>query len=350
MTGSDALRRVARWVPGAALRPFGRPVAVFFHGVAEKISDPRIEFNHHSRETFRAIATRLKQRFDVLPLAALDDVLARPERHTRAVFLMADDGYANTLEVAAGILEELRLPWTLFVSTRHIETGEWNPLILARLFLYHAPNGRYEIPHLPQPLVLAAAATRAAVVPRTLESLKRLPAGPAREALAAMCDAFPEGRLDELRRRFSSERFLTWSEVETLHRRGVAIGAHADWHWPMNGWQDEHWVRDQAFRARERIMARIGVCSAFAYPFGNVGDIAPRAWQAVRDAGYGHAFTTLSGTLRTDLNRWLLPRYALRPEEPAIDALLPMLRLADPRVARLTRRRQSRPEPCSVPQ
>jgi peptidoglycan/xylan/chitin deacetylase (PgdA/CDA1 family) len=329
------LRRAARWLPAAALRPFGRPVAVFFHGVADKISDPRIEINHHSRASFQAIATRLKQCFDVLPLSALDDVLARPERHGRAVFLMADDGYANTLETAAGILEELRLPWTLFVSTHHIETGDWNPLILARLFLYHAPAGSYEIPHLPT-LVLAGAAERAAIASRLVDALKRLPAAAARESFAAMQDTFPEGLLDRLRAQFPCERYLTWCEVEALHRRGVEIGAHADWHWPMNASQDEHWLRDQAFRARERIVAHIGVCRAFAYPFGNDGDVAPGAWRAVQDAGYSHGFTTLSGTLRPGLNPWLLPRYALRPEEPDIDSLLPMLRLADRRVVRLT--------------
>lgn len=318
------------------MRPFCRPVAVFFHGVAKAVCDPHIEFNHHRRDAFRAIATGLKQHFDVLPYSALDDVLSRPEKHSRAVFLMADDGYASTLEIAADILEELRLPWTVFVSTHHVETGDWNPLILARLFLYHAPNGRHQIPHLAQPLVLGDAAARAALVPRVLEALKRRPAAIALESLVAMRNAFPPGQIEQLSERFSHERFLTWSEVEALHRRGVEIGAHADWHWPMNVWQDEEWLRDQAIRSRERIVAHTGVCRAFAYPFGNAGDIASRAWQAVRDGGYDHAFTSLAGTLGRGLNRWLLPRYALRPEEPALDSLVPLLRLANRRLARLT--------------
>lgn len=349
VNGSEALRRAAHWLPGAALRPLGRPVALFFHGVAERISDPRIEFNHHRRESFCAIASQLKRRFDVLPLSALDEVMTRPESYPRAVFLMADDGYANTLEAAADILDDLRLSWTLFISTRHIETGELNPLILARLFLYHAPDGVYEIPHLPQPLVLAGPAARASMAPRVLEFLKRQPAAIAQESLAAMGKAFSGDRFEQLLSWFGNERFLTWNNVEALHRRGVDIGAHGDWHWPMNAWQDQHWLCEQASRAREQIVARLGACSAFAYPLGNDGDIAPKAWHAVRDAGYSHAFTTLSGTLRRGLNPWLLPRYALRPEEPDLDSLLPLLRLGNPRVARLTRRGH-RPEISRVPQ
>src|SRR5690348_1665854 len=112
--GSTVLRHAARYLPSRPLRPFGRPVAVFFHGVTERIHDPRIEINHHTTAAFRRIAARLKRDFQVLPPAALDDVLKDPDRHPRAVFLMSDDGYANTL-LAADILEELRLPWSLFV-------------------------------------------------------------------------------------------------------------------------------------------------------------------------------------------------------------------------------------------
>ena len=332
------LRRAARWIPGAMLRPFGRPAALFFHGVVPRIVDPRIEINHHTVEAFRGIATRLRRCFDVLPLDALDDVLKRPERHKRAIFLMADDGYANTLEIAAPILEELHLPWTLFVSTQHIDTDEWNPLILARLFLYFAPEGSYVLPHFPQAIALEATRQREMIAPYLLEALKRLSADSARESVTAMRNAFPAGQLDSLRIRFSSERYLTWSEVEALHSRGVEIGAHAHWHWPMNAFQPENYLHAQARGARQAIASRLGKCRHFAYPFGNLGDVSAAAVQAVRDAGYTHAFTTLSGTLGQNLNPWCLPRYALRPEEPNLESVLPMLRLADRRVARLNLR------------
>ncbi|HEX4079754.1 MAG TPA: polysaccharide deacetylase family protein [Rhizomicrobium sp.] len=333
--GSETLRILAQWIPQAAVRPFGRPVALFFHGVAPQIADPRIEINHHTPEAFRAIAVQLKRHFNILPLDALTDALNRPERHARAVFLMSDDGYANTMH-AAEVLEELRLPWTLFVSSRHIETGELNPLILARLFVHYAPEGPYDIPRIQQPIALGSADTRGPVAVSVLQRLKRLPAGHAREAIAAMTSAFPAGRLAQLRAIFESERYLTWNEVKALHGRGVEIGAHAHWHWPMNDYQSADDLQLQAKLPRDAIVARIGRCRYFSYPFGNVGDVSNAAWQAVREAGYSHAFTALSGTLGPALNPWLLPRYALRADERHLPALLPMLRMADRRLARLT--------------
>jgi len=334
--GSGMLRRAARWIPFAAVEPFVRPTALFFHGVAPRIEDARIEINHHSLEAFRTIALELKRRFQVLPLHAIDDVLKRPERHARTVFLMSDDGYANTLGIAADLLDELNLPWTLFVSTEHIDTDALNPLILARLFFYYAPDGSYTIPHLDSPIDLKSARLRASRAAPILSALKNLDAEQARESIAAMRNAFPNGRLAELRARFFSERYLSWDEVAVLHRRGVEIGAHAHWHWPMNQAQPPDKLREQASVPRRAIIARLGRCSYFSYPFGNVGDVCPAAWRAVRDAGYSHAFTTLSGTLGAGLNPWLLPRYGLRAKEPHLRSLLPLLRLGDARVARFS--------------
>ena len=334
-TGSETLRKLAQWIPQAAVRPFGRPVALFFHGVATQIADPRIEINHHTPESFRSIAVQLKRHFNILPLDALADALAHPERHARTIFLMSDDGYANTMH-AAEILEELHVPWTLFVSSRHIETGELNPLILARLFVYYAPEGDYHVPHFPQPIALGSAGMRDSLAASLLQHLKRLPAANAREAIAAMTSAFPAARLAQLRASFESERYLTWNEVKALHRRGVEIGAHAHWHWPMNEFQSADELRMQAQLPRDAIVAQVGCCRYFSYPFGNVGDVSTAAWKAVREAGYSHSFTTFSGTLGPALNPWLLPRYALRADERHLPALLPMLRIADRRLARLT--------------
>ena len=81
-----------------------------------------------------------------------------------------------------------------------------------------------------------------------------------------------------------------------------------------------------------RIEAEVGPCTAFAYPFGNVGDISREAWRAVRDADYEHAFTTLSGSLETQMNPYLLPRYGLAAREPRPASLIPLLRSGNTRL------------------
>jgi peptidoglycan/xylan/chitin deacetylase (PgdA/CDA1 family) len=336
--GTDWLRTLARWLPPGVLRPFGRPVALFFHGVELHIDDPRVQLNQHDACAFRAIAKTLKDNFQVLPLATLDDVLSHPERHERTVFLMSDDGYANTLTVAADILEELELPWTLFASTRHIDTGARNPMTLARIFFHYAPSGRHEIPGFASPIFLADELQRAILVGPTLAVLKAMEANLADQSVAAMMAAFSDVERAALLERFSSEKFLTWPDIVTLAKRGVEIGAHAHTHWPMHCAQSHEYLIEQARLPREKIIAAVGSCRYFAYPFGNVNDISPEAWQLVRDAGYESAFTTLSGSLDAGMNRWLLPRYGLGSRDPHLEALLPLLRAGNSRLARWQKR------------
>ncbi len=325
-------RGLGRFIPADAARPLGRPAAVFFHGVEPATRDPRLQTNHHEVDDFVAIARALKANFDVLPLGAIDDVLKQPDRHKRALFLMSDDGYANTLTVAADILEDVGLPWTLFVSTHHIDSGERNPVFLAQLFVYRAPSGRYALPHFPEGLTLGE--NRAAMAERVVWHLRALDMAQAQDAVDAMLAAFDPAVLRELLATFSSENFLNWDQVRELASRGVEIGAHAHRHWPMNAHQSRAALREQAGRPRARIEQEVGPCRYFSYPFGNTGDISREAWQAVRQAGYDCAFTTLSGTLDAQANRFLLPRYGIAQNADHMTTLISMLRSGNPRVGR----------------
>jgi peptidoglycan/xylan/chitin deacetylase (PgdA/CDA1 family) len=266
------MRKLGQWLPSAALRGASRPAALLFHGVEIRIDDPRIQVVHHQRDVFYNIAKSLKENFQILPLAALDEVLKAPGRHQRSMFLMSDDGYVNNLTVAADILDELRIPWTLFISTQHIGTGERNPLFIARLFVYFAPEGRYPIPNLVKAVEVASAAGRKKVADRVISELKALEPAKAKQAIGAMTAILSEMHKFNAIERFPSEAFLTWQQVGALHQRGVEIGAHAHWHGPMHGKVAEH-LREQAQIPRREIESKVGRCRFFAYPFGTRADI-----------------------------------------------------------------------------
>ncbi len=328
-------RGVMRRLPEGLSRHFARPTALTFHGVERMTDDARVQTNHHEADVFYEIAKTLKQNFDVLPLKMLGHVLNEPShRYARALFLMSDDGYANTLTLAGDILKQLGLPWALFVSTHHIETRERNPIFLARLFFAFAPDGRYVIPHFEGPIVLGK--NRDAVTERALLHLRSLPHGQSCEAVRAMLGPVAND-VDSLIARFRSEAFLTWDDVLALYRRGVEIGAHAHVHWAMHARQSRDFLRQQAERPRQLIESHIGACRFFAYPFGNIGDVSGAAWRAVRDAGYEYAFTTLSGSLDTHMNPFLLPRYTIGPRETNVARVVPLLRAGNPRVRRFQR-------------
>jgi peptidoglycan/xylan/chitin deacetylase (PgdA/CDA1 family) len=317
-------------LPVQLTRAFSRPVAVFFHGVEPRILDSRVQQNHHEISAFSELAEQLKENFDVLPLTMLDTVLGAPERYRRSVFLMADDGYANNLSVAHTILQKLNLPYSIFISTRHIDGGERNPAFLARLFFLFAPGAKYDVANLCAQLILSDTEDRDACANRWMAELKALDSERATAALQSMRAQF--AGLDAMASKFSSDAFLTWPEIAALKADGVEIGAHADFHWPMHAAQSKDYLIEQARHSRARIEAEIGPCRYFAYPFGNTEDVCRDAWRAVRDAGYDYAFTTLSGSLDASTNRWLMPRYGLELREPRLAALIPWLRAGNARL------------------
>ncbi|HEX3810248.1 MAG TPA: polysaccharide deacetylase family protein [Rhizomicrobium sp.] len=326
-------RQAGRWIPPALTRPFGGPAAVYFHGVEDTITDAHVQNNHHDADTFRAIAKSLRADFDVLPLSELDAVLADPRKYTRALFVMSDDGYANVARVAAPILAEFGLAWTLFVSTQHIDTGQRNPMFVARLFFAFAPPGRYEISRLGT-VVLGDPQSRDVQESAAIAALKGMDGAAARQAIKAMAAVLSDVSLNHIADGFSSDKFLNWDDVRALKKSGVEIGAHAHWHWPMNQNQSPQSLLEQARLPKARIEAEVGACRFFAYPFGNVDDVGREAWRAVKDAGYDAAFTTLSGTLDASTNRFLLPRYGLGLSERHAASLIPLLRAGNRRLVR----------------
>lgn len=326
-------RKAGALVPASWLRGFGRPAALTFHGVSDGPLDRDLQPSHHDARSFETIARALKANFDVLPLALLNEACAEPKRHRRSLFLTSDDGYANTLSTAAPILKALDLPWTLFVSTRHIESGEPEPAFIVRLFCAAMPAGRYPLPHL-QALLLDGPKGRAAAASAAIAALKRCDASVADDAIAAMRAGLAQAGLADPAAHYPAENFLNWDNLRKLAAGGVAIGAHAHVHWPLNAQQNAATLAEQTVRPRELLLQHLGACAGFAYPHGNVGDIAPAAWRAVRAAGYEHAFTTLSGTLDAANNPFLLPRYSLGLGDTHVASLVPLLAAGNRRVAR----------------
>jgi hypothetical protein len=223
----------------------------------------------------------------------------------------------------------------VFLSTHHIDTGERNPMFLASLFFRHAPDGDYAIPHFGESLSLNG--TRGEAAQKGGDLLRRLDAAKARESLGFMMATLARSGRASLVDHFASDAFLNWNEVRELAKRGVAIGAHAHWHMPMHENQSPEYLAEQARLPRKRIIDRVGECRAFAYPFGNVGDVCEAAWRAVRDAGYDFGFTTLAGTLDGGHNRWLLPRYGIGLSERHVAGIVPMLRTGNRRLSRWQR-------------
>lgn len=318
-------RQFAKFVPEALVRPLTRPAVVYFHGVEAEGSDAEIERIHHRADLFAEIVTALNKTYTILPMRALGEVLRQPHLYRNCLFITFDDGYANNL-LAAQILQALAIPWTLFVSTDHIEKGEPDPIFMARLFFMYAGAGSYSLPYFRFHVRLGAWRQRRRMMDRGIAELKNLDAARAEECLMEMKARLGSAKLLDLIDSVRSKKFLTWDQVRSLRDQGAEIGSHACVHWPMHRDQSDAYLKEQAAISKSQIEANVGTCKYFAYPFGQRADCSVPAWRAVRDSGYDYAFTAIPGTLDASRNDWLLPRYGIGIHERAVTSIIPMLR------------------------
>jgi peptidoglycan/xylan/chitin deacetylase (PgdA/CDA1 family) len=87
-------------------------------------------------------------------------------------------------------------------------------------------------------------------------------------------------------------RHLSWDELAYWQGRGIEVHAHGASHARLTWLPDER-VRDEIGRAREAVIARIGVPpSGLAYPFGAVDE---RVRRLTAEAGYRLGFAGPSG-------------------------------------------------------
>jgi peptidoglycan/xylan/chitin deacetylase (PgdA/CDA1 family) len=101
-------------------------------------------------------------------------------------------------------------------------------------------------------------------------------------------------------------RSMTWDQVGEMVDAGTEIGAHTLTHPKLSTLHGEE-LREQLVDSRRAIIARLGRCDLFAYPF---GDLAPETVRAVADAGYRYAFAQpTAGQARH--TRFTIPRIAV---------------------------------------
>ena len=248
---------------------------------------------------FRAHLEILARRFTVAPL---DDLVARISAGGRTDGMAAvtfDDGYADNYLSAFPILSDVGIPAMIFLTTDYIDRER--PFWMERLARF-VRGHLGEAVTLPAELGGRADLTSAADAPRVYQLLRarlqRLDDGAERERWLDLLGAGAP----------PDSRPLTWEEIRTMQRGGVAFGAHTLTHPSLPGVSDAA-LRVEVDASREVVAARLAHRPAvFAYPF---GDVDQRVRAAVAAAGFLAAVTIRGGRCGSRPAPLLLPRVAV---------------------------------------
>lgn len=106
-----------------------------------------------------------------------------------------------------------------------------------------------------------------------------------------------------------AERYLSWDELREVAASGlVAIGSHAHTHRSM-GLMPLADARVEMTESRRALSENLDTdIPSFAYPFGTRSDFNAATDQALAEAGYAIAFSSIHGVVRTGMAPLSLPR------------------------------------------
>jgi peptidoglycan/xylan/chitin deacetylase (PgdA/CDA1 family) len=273
-----------------------RLLILAYHGVLPDSvkGDEYLDHNFIPATVFRWQMQYLKQHYTILPLreiiCRLEQEISLP-RYAAAVTF--DDGFRNNLTVAFPILQELNIPFAVFVTTGFIGTQKqmlWAEKLA--YFLKHTSEKVLDIVLREEKITveLSTEKQREQAANRVIGTLKRFPPVD-REQCLEQFYAFSDFQTLKATVHEERYRFLDWSEVRTLADAGVEIGSHTVNHEILSLLSPEE-VWHEITTSKKEIEGQLErPCYLFNYPNGSIHDFSGRDKQALQQAGYRGAMS-----------------------------------------------------------
>ena len=289
------------------------PAVLFYHGVEEDLVDPEVQTLHLPMARFENHIAYLRKHFEIVSLDYLFDKLSNHRRlDPRQIAITFDDGYRNNLEVVAPFLNGYNVPFSVFVSTRHVSEGLRFPTYYLRAGIHYCRDKYIRI--LDKNYDISSDEKKREVVAAISERMKATNQDSVLRIVADLVGLLSRDRWIEIDERFSSDQPMNWVEVRELSNLGATIGSHCHDHMLLHKKQDMKCISFQLQTSKELVEKHIGACKYIAYPNGSGNDISPDAVEQVKKCGYRAGFMTVPGEIRPHANRYVLPRIAASGE------------------------------------
>jgi peptidoglycan/xylan/chitin deacetylase (PgdA/CDA1 family) len=227
-----------------------------------------------------------------------------------------DDGYGDNYENAFPILRQYGLPATIFLTTGGIDSRQlmWFEQLAHALKKTSKEFIDLEI-DLPRRFWTRTESERLQSNQHIFELLRTLSDAERRQWLEYICR---ELRVDDGDLR--ANKMLTWDQVRAMHAHGIDFGGHTVTHPFLSKMPPDQvtWeVSESKRRIEQELQAQV---LHFAYPNGREEDFTACNKQAIRNAGYRAAVTTIWGMNDRSTDPMELRRGQPWEESPALFA------------------------------
>ena len=277
---------------------------------------PLIILNYH-----RATGKNLRQQmhflhryYRILHLeAALEELYTEHLVGTQAadkrmpLVLTFDDGYHDNYTYGFKLVRELNIPITIFLIPGYIESGEHFWWLEGRRLVKRAQVEQVIIEGQQYLLNQIKERTR---LERAIDTRLRNSASVVEreELLSTIRQSLKVDTFNNVEDEASLP--LTWAEVHKLEESGlVSFGAHTMYHPILSYLSDSEEVKREVCECRSVLEQRLGhPVLTFAYPIGKSEHIGKEGLQAVKEANYKWALTTIEGVNTPQSDPYLLNR------------------------------------------
>ena len=266
-------------------------------------------------ETFRMHLSLIKQHFDVLSLAQW--IKRKHNAETlpiRCCAITFDDGWVDNYEFAYPILQEFKLPATIFLVSDMVGSNQlfW-PERLAHVLseiAQHCPE-KWNHPCLKWIKYEAVSYDYTSVPPdqEQLSELIQRVKNLRDEKIHAHIDIIE----DELKLNINAEpSLLNWQQMAEMTQSGlIEAGSHTCRHTRLGAGQNEEVLKREIIQSKSQIEKQLGQSvDTFCYPN---GDTSPAAVELVKQ-NYQCAVTTSKGWNTINTNEHLLHRIGLHED------------------------------------
>ena len=286
-----------------------------YHGVEKKINDQRIQIAHITLDRFERQIDYLRNNYDIISMDYLCDCLKNGKKlESRQVCISFDDGYKNNLYEAAPLLATYKLPFSVFLSTKHISDGDRLPTYYLRSGIYYTEKEQISFPSIGKKFNVIDNKDRKAAVDKIIKIVKKCPQSLVNAVLDDCFDLMPKDKWSEINNLFTSEDLMNWHEVKKIKNLGATIGSHCHDHSILHSGQKKNQIDCQVSKSKRLIEKYISSCKYISYPNGSLEDISPYALVSIKQHKYSLALTLISGLVNKKSNPYFLPRIWAPPE------------------------------------
>jgi peptidoglycan/xylan/chitin deacetylase (PgdA/CDA1 family) len=266
------------------------PRVLFWHGV-DDIENPDVEAETFDVVNFKKQVEYLVKNYEIISIDEFYIRLKENKFTNKEVVLTFDDGYSNNLYKVAPILNNLSLPFTVFISTEHIETGELYPTSIARLIILGSDLNSISIPSISiYDFDITTNELKHKLNTIVRMELKSRPLTEVRKIVQNLIDNLNKTEYLNIIEKYNSVKPMNWDEVVKLKKMGATIGSHCKYHICCHENQNVEIVKDQIIESKRIIEAKLQTyCHYFAYPN---GDYTEDSNLFVKEAGYKLGFST----------------------------------------------------------